>query len=238
MKKVIKITGRILLIMLVMIMLYNCTGCTSGITESSISDCSEQSATAVDNQSTSISSNQNTITEEFEYNGTFNKDVFEHICQNIMIEDKTLSLPFTIKDMGEGYSYNDVYTYYDEKLELASAGWTYNGNIIGFFTAVCKSNDSDWSDNLICSFDVQQDEYEQQSEFKYISIGGMELMDTKDELVDALGEPTEKTEFSSGTVMFSYLVSEENNIRFDISPEGMITVISITITPDFEDISE
>ncbi len=215
------------------VMLCEMTGCDGSKTSSAALD----RATSV-LQSTSIPLNQNTITEEFEYNGTFNKEVFERICRNIVIENKTLSLPFTIQDMGEGFSYNDVYTHYDEKLGLASAGWTYNGNIIGYFTAVCKSNDSDWSDNLICSFDVQQDEYEQQSEFKYISIGGMELMDTKNELVDALGQPTEKTEFSSGTVMFSYLVSEENNVRFDISPEGRITVISITISHDFKEDSE
>lgn len=226
------------LLALATIMLYTCTGCTSSITESSFGDRSEPSATIATNQSTSVPSNQNTIAEEFEYNGTFNEDVFEHICRNIVIEDKTLSLPFTIQDMGEDYSYNDIYTYYEEKLELASAGWTYKGNIIGFFTAVSKPNDSDWSDNLICSFDVQQDEYEQQSEFKYISIGGMELMDTKDELVDTLGEPTKITEFSSGTVMFSYLISDENNIKFDISPKGRITVISITISHDFEEVLE
>ncbi len=212
------------------VMLCGLAGCDRSKASDADPDSAASGLQSTSNHSAPVSSHKNTITEEFEYNGTFNKEVFEHICRNIVIEDKTLSLPFTIKNMGEGFSYNDVYTYYDEKLGLASAGWTYNGNIIGYFTAVSKSNDSDWSDNLICSFDVQQDEYEQQSEFKHISIGGMELMDTKDELVGALGQPTEKTEFSSGTVMYSYLVSEDNNVRFDISPEGKITVISITIS--------
>ncbi|MBQ8791835.1 MAG: hypothetical protein IJZ51_11070 [Ruminiclostridium sp.] len=213
----------LLSLILAMATICSCASCANNTTDSSVSE-----------QSNSTSLHQNAEANEFQYNGTFNAEVFEHICRNIVIEDKTLSLPFTIQDMGEKVSYNNIYTYYDEKYELASAPWTYNGNIIGFFTAVCQANDNEWSDNLICSFDVQQDEYEQQSELKYISIGGFELMDTKEKVIDALGQPTEKKEFSSGTIMYSYLISNDDNIKFDIDPKGKITIISITISNDFK----
>ncbi len=63
-------------------------------------------------------------------------------------------------------------------------------------------------------------------------------MDTKAELINTLGEPTEIMNYSSGAVRYSYIASENSNIRFKLNSDDKITMISITISHNFNEVLE
>ena len=178
---------------------------------------------------TSKATETDSTSEAIAYNGTFNEEVFKQLCNDIIIGNKIVSLPFSLVELGEGFSYDDS-PIFDEENQIASAGWMYNNNIIGFSSTECQDTDDDLSNNKIYSIDFKDNYFKKQNDLDYIAVGGIQLSDTKEKLINTLGDPTNQYKFSSGTVCFAYELSEENNIKFDVSADGAIVKISITIS--------
>ena len=63
------------------------------------------------------------------YTGTFNEEVFEHIIQDISIEGVNISMPCTLKDMGDGFEVSNPLVF--EKKALTTYALNYKDVYLG-----------------------------------------------------------------------------------------------------------
>ena len=104
---------------------------------------------------TSVTTSQTTKTEStsetIEYNGTFNEEVFNQICQNIKIGNTVISIPCTFEKMGEGFEMGED-PLLDKENGILSSELLYEDNIVGYISLRYTEDDKEWDDNEILGY--------------------------------------------------------------------------------------
>ncbi len=164
--------------------------------------------------------------ENMEYNGTFNEEVFNQIRQNIEIGDKTISLPCTLEDLGEGFESGGV-PYFDDENEMYSAALLYKDSTIGYYTAWCTEDDKDIKDNELIGISFSYSDFKKQGVITDISIGEITFQDTKEKVQEKFGVPSIQDKRPSGILGVYYKISDTKMIRFDFDDNNMVILVSI-----------
>lgn len=147
-------------------------------------------------------------------NGSFN---FDEVCKNIVINGKQYTFPFSVEELGEGYSIGDIsYSILDENDEYYSADTElyYNGTDIAtiFFTGIETSE----KENKNIDFSKRKIDHLSQStlfnDIKdiYIYVCDIKVCDTANKVIDQLGNPTNQKNASANTGSYIY---KKNNTK-------------------------
>ena len=177
-------------------------------------------------ETTSSTTSVPSSTEEIEYNGTFNEDIFNQICQNIKVDGRTISIPCTLADLGEDYSYNMDNPVIDEKHGMSFYGLLYKDEEIGTVTLKYNSNDSNVDDDCIKGLSF----YSRENNGVYIA--GITTNDTEESVTAALGQPTKTNDKDNDQkkVMY-YKIADDKYAQFQ-TDNGKIIQISLQLPVD------
>ena len=197
----------------------------------SLSACDSEKVSSQSTESTSSTTSSTTSvpssTKKIEYNGTFNEEVFNQIAQNIKIGDKTIALPCTFGDFGEGYQLGENQVL-QEDVGLSSNSLLYKDSIIGYITIKYTDGDENTKDNEITGISFSYSDFKKQTNFNCISVGGITFQDTKSKVMEQFGEPLEQHKFSSGTISFNYKTNSKDNLYFNFDDNEQVTKMEIT----------
>ena len=164
------------------------------------------------------------------FNGEFNEEVFEKICQNVKIGDKVYSFPCTINDLGEDFELRNR----DEDYDYPSV----SGNLYcnGQYTAAITldGNEGEDSTKRILGFSIFDDDffhdvYDKTALNYNISFGGMRLRMTKDDITSKLGKPTNIIERDDGSCKMDYAIDDKRMIIFRTADTGKVKSIALIL---------
>lgn len=148
-------------------------------------------------ETTSTTTSLSSSTEEIEYNGTFNEDIFNQICQNIKIGDAVMSMPCTFEKMGDGFETGED-PLLDEKNGILSSDLLYEDSIVGYISLRYTEDDTEWDDNEILGYSFSYYDIKKLYDSNYISVGGITFQDRVENLTSNFGSPSKINEHSNG----------------------------------------
>lgn len=153
------------------------------------------------------------------YTGTFNAEVFEHIIKNINLKGAKISMPCTLKDMGNGFEVSDPLVF--EKEAIATYALNYKDVYIGQILY-----DSD--------YELTEEELEKEKfsglyvnssvlPLANINVAGIEIGSDYKELEVLMGQPTSKNhDRESGS--YTYKLSEQKYIEFNFRDDSIYSI--------------
>ena len=173
-------------------------------------------------ETTSSTTSLSIFTEEIEYNGTFNEDIFNQICQNINIEDVLISFPCTTKELPSNISIGGEPIIIEES-KVVNYQLCYNETDLGSCSFSYTEDPEDFDNLSMTGLGLNRDE----NLVELISVGEITFQYSKQQIIDRLGEPTNRTNFSSGNEKFDYLIDEYRYINFMFYQDGRMASIGI-----------
>ena len=161
-------------------------------------------------------------------NGSFN---FDEVCKNIVINGKQYTFPFSVEELGEGYSIGDIsYSILDQNDEYYSAlGKLYYNNLE--IADICYFG---VSETEISSIDLSNKkiEYLKQSSSNevndiYIEVDSIKIKCNSKKVIEKFGNPSEENNLSVGCGSYIYN-SGENTLTY-LFMDYKIDGISISV---------
>ena len=164
---------------------------------------------------------ENKADESFEYNGTFNEEVFKHIIQDINLKGVKVSMPCTLADFEDGVTIKDPFLFKEDSMVTYSL--SYNNTHLAEI--------SYYSDRELTDAELLEIEFSGITinpglfDRDKFSVGSIKLDSDYTLLEDVLGNPT-KAEFDGTDGYYKYSLSEKDSLLFFIRDKK---INSITI---------
>lgn len=155
--------------------------------------------------------------ESIAYNGTFNEEVFDQIVQNIKIGDRTISLPCTLEDLGEDFSYDMDTALFDKENGFVLYYLLYKGEQIAQVTLPYNSDNTDVLDDCIKGLSF----YSRKNNGVYIV--GITTNDTEESIIETLGQPTTSNGDDEKKTIY-YEIANDKYIQFQIANNKIIRI--------------
>ena len=153
------------------------------------------------------------------YTGTFNEEVFEHIIQNIKLKGIKISMPCTLKDMGNGFEVSNPLVF-DENAYV-----TYALN----YKDVCLGQILYYSDHELTDKELENEEFAQlyinpfEPYWGNLSVAGIEIDSDYKILENVLGQPTSK-KYDGERKFYIYKLSEKKYIEFHFMDDSIYSI--------------
>lgn len=166
---------------------------------------------------------ENKDDESFEYNGTFNEEVFNHIIQDINLKGVKVSMPCTLADFEDGVTIKDPFLFKEDSMVTYSL--SYNNTHLAEI--------SYYSDRELTDAELLEIEFSGITinpglfDRDKFSVGSIKLDSDYTLLEDVLGNPT-KAEFDGSDGYYKYSLSEKDSLLFFIR-DKKINSINIDI---------
>lgn len=192
--------------------------CGCGGDESTVKDSSSLSTVEESSDATETKEEKN-----FEYNGTFNEEVFEHIIQNININGVKISMPCSLNDMGKGFEVS--FPLFFEKKSLSTYSLNYKDVYLGQIVY--------YSDHEFIDTELENEKFAQlyinpsEPYWGNLSVAGVEIGSDYKALERVLGQPTSKN-YDGKDGFYTYKLSEKKYIEFHFM-DNSIYSISINV---------
>lgn len=175
-----------------------------------------------DEVSDSVSLNETESEIDLGFNGEFNEEVFEKICQNVKIGDKVYSLPCTLNELGDDYSIETNYQTYENY--ITSALFFQSKRIAEISI---ETNDDVREGNIVGIY-IENDPIYDESTTENMFIGCIRLNSSENYIIKQLGNPTLEKNFEDGTERIEYKVNEKKYISLFIDSDKNVTTINLT----------
>lgn len=153
------------------------------------------------------------------YTGTFNEEVFEHIIKSIKLNDIEISMPCTLKDMGNGFEVSTPLIFKEDA--LATYALNYNDVYIG---QILYDSDHELTDK-----ELEKEKFSglyvnsSVLPLANINIAGIEIGSDYKELEGLIGQPTsENHDGESGS--YIYTLSEKQYIEFNFTNDSIYSI--------------
>lgn len=144
---------------------------------------------------------------------------YDEVCKNIVINGKQYTFPFSVEELGEGYSIGDIsYSKLDNEDEYYSVVtdlYYQNKKIASVSYYGLNNKDKDSVDfNVRKIDDLYQNEFFCDNPKNYIEFSGLKLGDDTNKIIEFLGNPTEKKGSTDTYGSFIYSKDEKKNISY------------------------
>ena len=166
---------------------------------------------------------ENKADESFEYNGTFNEEVFRHIIQDINLKGVKVSMPCTLANLEDGVTIKDPFLFKEDSMVTYSL--SYNNTHLAEI--------SYYSDRELTDAELLEIEFSGITinpglfDRDKFSVGSIKLDSDYTLLEDVLGNPT-KVKFDGTDGYYKYSLSEKDALLFFIR-DKKINSINIDI---------
>ena len=166
---------------------------------------------------------ENKADESFEYNGTFNEEVFRHIIQDINLNDIKVSMPRTFADLGEGFAVK--YPLVFKEKSMVTYSLEYNDIKVAqiLYYADHELTDKELNELEIPYISISRELFINDN----LSVAGINTDSDYTIIDDILGEPTEM-DFDGNEGCYDYSLSEKNYVSFFII-DKKISSIDISV---------
>ena len=134
-------------------------------------------------ETTSSTTSLSIFTEEIEYNGTFNEDIFNQICQNIKVEDVLISFPCTTRITLKHFNWREPIII--EESKVVNYQLCYNETDLGSCSFSYTEDPEDFDNLSMTGLGLNRDE----NLVELISVGEITFQYSKQQIIDRLGEP-------------------------------------------------
>ena len=198
------------------------SACDNGGESSQPAETTGSTLAVTDSSEIITTTNKNNTAEILEYNGTFNEDVFNQIAQNIKIDDARILFPCTTKELPSNISIGGEPIIIEES-KVVNYQLCYNETDLGSCSFSYIEDPEDYDNLSMTGVALNRDEHL----LKLISVGEITFQHKKQQVIDQLGEPTKRTEFSSGNERFDYYVKEHKYITFMFYKDERMSSIGI-----------
>ena len=222
----IKMKKTIIYYLVTAAMLLSLSSCGEKADDSSSEAEKTETKASVTSKAETISENEPVSEPEPEinlgFNGEFNEEVFEKICQNVKIGDKIVSIPCTLNDLGDDYSIESNYQTYENYITSALFFQSKRISEISF-----EINDNVREGNIV-GISIENDPIYDESITGNMFIGCVKLDSSKEEIITQLGNPTSEKAFEDGTERIEYKVNEKKYISIFIDSKKNVVTINLT----------
>lgn len=175
---------------------------------------------------TSKATETSSTSEAIEYNGTFNEEVFNQVCRDIVIEGNKIVFPCSLNDMGNEFTFGE-YPVTNESSKLQSNALLYNDKKVGSCTIRYLDENDTYYDCIMTGLSFYKSDIAKQENPISISFGEINFESSEYDVKKSFGEPTKTTEFSNGEKRLDYSSSENCMICFRINEDKEIISIEI-----------
>ena len=164
---------------------------------------------------------ENKADENFEYNGTFNEEVFRHIIQDINLKGVKVSMPCTLADFENGVTIKDPFLFKEDSMVTYSLSYndTHLAEILYYSDR--ELTDAELLEIEFSCISISPGLFDRDK----FSVGSIKLDSDYTLLEDVLGNPT-KAEFDGSDGYYKYSLSEKEYLIFYIRDKK---INSITI---------
>lgn len=166
---------------------------------------------------------ENKDDESFEYNGTFNEEVFNHIIQDINLKGVKVSMPCTFADLGEGFEVK--YPLVFKEKSMVTYSLEYNGIKVAqiLYNVDHELTDKELNEIEIPYISISRDLFINND----LSVAGINMNSDYTTIDDVLGTPIEM-DFDGNEGRYDYSLSEKNYVSFFII-DKKISSIDISV---------
>ena len=179
---------------------------------------SSEVVTTVD-ESSEITENKDD--ESFEYNGTFNEEVFRHIIQDINLKGVKVSMPCTLADFEDGVTIKDPFLFKEDSMVTYSLSYNNTHLAEVLYYSDRELTDTELLEIEFSCISISPGLFDRDK----FSVGSIKLDSDYTLLEDVLGNPT-KAEFDGSDGYYKYSLSEKEYLIFYIRDKK---INSITI---------
>ena len=156
---------------------------------------------------------------------------YDEVCKNIVINGKQYTFPFSVEELGEGYSIENIcYSKLesDDEYYSVDAKLIYNNSDIasiwyfGITEEEKENNSIDFSIKKVDYF--HQDDLLNEFNNYHIGIGGIKIEDDANNVLTKFGTPTEVKQSGGKTGSFIYKESENRIVTYMYQNEKIVHV--------------
>lgn len=149
------------------------------------------------------------------FNGEFNEEVFEKICQNVKIGDKIVSFPFTLNDLGDEYQFSRFSLPVENSNEIATNIETDGED---HFEVTYIDSDADDRDKVINALSTANPD-------SNLSVGGLIIGDSLKEVKEKFGEPSQTS--NGAYFRVDYIIDDSKFMFFLFNEDDEIVWIDL-----------
>lgn len=164
---------------------------------------------------------ENKDDESFEYNGTFNEEVFRHIIQDINLKGVKVSMPCTLADFENGVTIKDPFLFKEDSMVTYSLSYNNTHLAEVLYYSDRELTDAELLEIEFSCISISPGLFDRDK----FSVGSIKLDSDYTLLEDVLGNPT-KAEFDGSDGYYKYSLSEKEYLIFYIRDKK---INSITI---------
>lgn len=166
---------------------------------------------------------ENKDDESFEYNGTFNEEVFRHIIQDINLKGVKVSMPCTLADFEDGVTIKDPFLFKEDSMVTYSLSYNNTHLAEVLYYSDRELTDAELLEIEFSGISISPGLFDRDK----FSVGSIKLDSDYTLLEDVLGNPT-KAEFDGSDGYYKYSLSEKEYLIFYIR-DKKINSINIDI---------
>ena len=164
---------------------------------------------------------ENKADESFEYNGTFNEEVFNHIIQDINLKGVKVSMPCTLADFEDGATIKDPFLFKEDSMVTYSLSYNNTHLAEVLYYSDRELTDAELLEIEFSGITINPGLFDRDK----FSVGSIKLDSDYTLLEDVVGNPT-KAEFDGSNGYYKYSLSEKEYLIFYIRDKK---INSITI---------
>ena len=164
---------------------------------------------------------ENKDDESFEYNGTFNEEVFNHIIQDINLKGVKVSMPCTLADFEDEVTIKDPFLFKEDSMVTYSLSYNNTHLAEVLYYSDRELTDAELLEIEFSCISISPGLFDRDK----FSVGSIKLDSDYTLLEDVLGNPT-KAEFDGSDGYYKYSLSEKEYLIFNIRDKK---INSITI---------
>lgn len=164
---------------------------------------------------------ENKDDESFEYNGTFNEEVFRHIIQDINLKGVKVSMPCTLADFEDGVTIKDPFLFKEDSMVTYSLSYNNTHLAEVLYYSDRELTDAELLEIEFSGITINPGLFDRDK----FSVGSIKLDSDYTLLEDVLGNPT-KVKFDGTDGYYKYSLSEKEYLIFYIRDKK---INSITI---------
>lgn len=159
--------------------------------------------------------------DHFQYSGTFDEEVFAHICQDVLIKGASVCVPGTLEDWGDDFSATPFFINQEDSMCFYEV--MYEDTLVACvgYAAAEEIPEAELKTTpyfLIVFFETDENPDPP-------GVAGITLGNSAGSITDALGEPTRITEINeNGAYNYEYTVSDEQCIVFGLNDDKLANI--------------
>mgnify|MGYP003490795633 CR=1 FL=1 len=197
------------------------TGSVCGCESKSDKPSSSSEVVSTVDESNEITENKDD--ESFEYNGTFNEEVFRHIIQDINLKGVKVSMPCTLADFEDGVTIKDPFLFKEDSMVTYSLSYNNTHLAEVLYYSDRELTDAELLEIEFSGITINPGLFDRDK----FSVGSIKLDSDYTLLEDVLGNPT-KVKFDGTDGYYKYSLSEKGSLLFFIR-DKKINSINIDI---------